>query len=374
MIYRKLGNTGVEISALGYGCMRLPEIEVDGKWTIDYEKSDEMIMEAYKQGVNYFDTAFYYCHNNSEIAVGRALKSVRDKVYISTKCPMDKVECKEDYHKMIEASLEKLDTDYIDFYHFWAINKAVFDEKIIGYGLIEEAKKAKASGKIRHISFSFHDEPENIIHIIDSAPELETMLIQYNLLNLSHTKQIEYATSKGLGVLAMGPVAGGKLVAPNEFKEKTGATDQIADYKLALKFVLDNNNISCALSGMENVDMVNKNVEAISNFTPLTDDDHKVIERTREVVQKFSELYCTGCAYCQPCPKGIKIPDIFQMFNTHNVYGLSDNAKTSYNAYVADGGNLIDSCVDCGFCEKKCPQKLSVRDLLRKSESVLIGL
>lgn len=371
MIYKKLGKTGVDISALGYGCMRLPEIEKDGKWTIDYEKSDEMIRRAYELGVNYFDTAFYYCHSNSEIAVGRALKPIRDKVYISTKCPMEDVKETGDFRKILEKSLEKLGTDYVDFYHFWSINKKVFDEKIIGLKLIPEALKLKKEGKIRHISFSFHDHPKYIKDIIDAAPEMETMLIQYSLLNRDNQKGIEYAASKGLGVIAMGPVAGGRLAAPNSFKEKHSADLQIADYDLALRYVCENENIACALSGMENVDMVEKNANVISNSKPLNTKEKKLIVNTRKVVKKFNELYCTGCGYCQPCPKKIEIPKIFEAYTMENVYGLSSLAKDSYQGYIKNGGKLISDCADCGFCEGKCPQKLKIREQMKKVEERL---
>lgn len=374
MIYRKFGNTGAEISALGYGCMRLPEAEVDGKWTLDYDKATEMLRHAHSLGVNYYDTAFFYCHENSEIAVGKAIKPFRNEIYLSTKCPMEPVKSKEDYRGFLEKSLKKLDTDYIDFYHFWAINKKVFDEKIMGLGLIEEALKLKEEGLIRHISFSFHDNPKYIAQIIDAAPELETMLVQYNLLDRSNAKGIDYAASKGVGVVAMGPVAGGRLAAPAALNEKLGAEEAIADYDLALRYVLDNQNISCALSGMESKEMVEKNVAVITGDLKLKAAEKKTIVRTRKIVKKFRELYCTGCGYCQPCPKGIKIPTVFEAYTTHNVYGLSEQAKEKYTDYLSEGGATSESCTNCGLCEKKCPQKLKVRELLKKAEETLGSL
>lgn len=377
MIYRKLGNTGVNISALGFGCMRLPELEIDGKWTVDYEKSTEMLLHAYELGVNYFDSGYFYCHENSEIAVGKALKSVRDKVYITTKCPMERVIVAGDYRMMLEKSLKKLDTDYVDFYHFWGINKSVFDEKVIGLGLIDEALKLKAEGKIRHISFSFHDEPNNIKYMIDKAPELETMLVQYNLLDRSNEEMIKYATEKGVGVVAMRPVGGGRLAAPTELYKKLTGKESISTYELAFRFVLGNSDICCALSGMENIDMVDKNAAVASIETPMSESDWTELTTAIENVQKFSELYCTGCAYCQPCPQGINIPKVFQAYTYHNVYGLSDLAKKTFTDYRDNKekkGALSDKCVDCGFCERKCPQKLKVRELLKKVENVLSEL
>ena len=377
MQYRKFGNTGVNISALGFGCMRLPEIEQpDGSFVVDQEKTDAMLRHAYDLGVNYFDTALFYCHTNSEIAVGKALKPIREKVYISTKCPMEKVNSREDFRKTLELSLSKLDTEYVDFYHFWAINQKVFDEKIIPLGLIEEAKQLKAEGKIRHISFSFHDTPEALKHIIDNAPEMESMLVQYNLLDRANEEMIQYAASKGLGVVVMGPVGGGRLAAPTELVKKLGG-ENLNTYELALRFVLGNPGVSCALSGMQTYEMVDQNAAVASLESPMTEKEWREVGESLENLKKFSELYCTGCGYCQPCPKGIVIPKIFQAFTYHNVYGLHELAKKTYDNYLNNEktpGVTSDACINCGFCERKCPQHLKVRELLKKVEGVLSSL
>lgn len=377
MQYRSFGKTGVDISALGFGCMRLPEYEENGKWFVDYDKSTEMLLHAYENGVNYFDSAYFYCHENSEIAVGKALKSVRDKVFISTKCPMETINCAADYRAKLEESLQKLDTNYVDFYHFWALNKTTFEERVLRHGLLEEAEKLKADGKIRHISFSFHDDPSVIKYIIDTAPQMETMLVQYNLLDRSNEEMIHYAASKGLGVVAMGPVGGGRLAAPTAMYKKLTGKESIATYELAFRFVLGNKDISCALSGMENVEMVNKNVAVASLETPMEQSDWDELTAAIENVKKFSELYCTGCGYCQPCPQGIVIPKIFEAYTYHNVYGLSELAKKTFTGYRDNAekpGALSDKCIDCGYCEGKCPQHLKIREQLNKVEPILAGL
>ncbi|WFR54908.1 aldo/keto reductase [Anaerocolumna sp. AGMB13025] len=378
MNYRKFGKTGEQISALGFGCMRLPEYEEDGKWFIDDEKAAEMLLHAYENGVNYFDTAPFYCHSNSELAVGKALKGIREKVMISTKCPVG--DCKEtgDYRKFLERSLAKLDTSYIDFYHFWGINKKGFDEKMVGLNLLEEAKKAKEEGLIKHISFSFHDEAQNIKYIIDTAEEMgvpmETMLVQYNLLDRSNEEMISYAASKGIGVVAMGPVGGGRLSAPTDLYAKLTGKPSIATYELAFKFVLGNPNLSCALSGMQNLDMVKKNLIIGSDSGIHSEEEWKQLGDAVEQLKKFSELYCTGCSYCQPCPVGINIPHIFNMYTYHNVYGLTDHAKAEMKKYKAEAGKTIADCKDCGLCEKKCPQKLKVREELKRVEDILAAV
>ena len=377
MQYRRFGNTGVNISTLGFGCMRLPEIQKeDGSWEVDQEKTDAMLMRAYELGVNYFDTALYYCHSNSEIAIGKALKPIRDKVYISTKCPLELVKEPGDFRKTLETSLKKLDTPYVDFYHFWGINQKTFDEKIVPLNLIAEAQKLKEEGLIRHISFSFHDSPEALKHIIDNGMGLESVLLQYNLLDRANEEMIQYAAKKGLGVVVMGPVGGGRLAAPTELAAKLG-TEAVNTYELAFKFVLGNPGVCCALSGMQTIDMVEQNAKVASLENPMSEEEWRRVGESLENLKKFSELYCTGCGYCQPCPKGINIPRIFQAYTYLNVYGLKDQAKNTWNGYLnneKEPGVSPDACVNCGYCERKCPQHLQVRELLKKVQGVLSAL
>ena len=377
MQYRKFGNTGVNISALGFGCMRLKEFQDEnGNWQVDQAHTNEMLMKAYELGVNYFDTAFYYCHSNSEIAVGRALAPIRDKVYISTKCPLELVKCAEDYEKILDQSLSKLGTDYVDFYHFWGINRKVFDEKIVPLGLMDKALELKAKGKIRHISFSFHDTPEALKHIIDNGYAMESVLLQYNLIDRVNEEMIQYAAKKGLGVVVMGPVGGGRLAAPTELSQRLGSGN-LNTYELALRFVLGNPGVCCALSGMQSVEMVEKNVAVASLEVPMTEEQWRGIGQSMENLKKFSELYCTGCNYCQPCPQGIEIPKIFLAYTYHNVYGMKELAKKTWENYVNNEkkpGCTSKDCVDCGLCEEKCPQHLKIRQLLKKVEPILEAL
>ena len=377
MQYRKFGNTGVNISALGFGCMRLKEYQDEqGNWQVDQEHTNEMLMKAYELGVNYFDTAFYYCHSNSEIAIGKALAPIRDKVYISTKCPLELVNCAEDYEKILDQSLSKLGTDYVDFYHFWGINQKAFDEKIVPLGLMDKALELKAKGKIRHISFSFHDTPEALKHIIDNGYAMESVLLQYNLIDRVNEEMIQYAAKKGLGVVVMGPVGGGRLAAPTELSQRLGSGN-LNTYELALRFVLGNPGVCCALSGMQSVEMVEKNVAVASLEVPMTEEQWRSIGESMENLKKFSELYCTGCNYCQPCPQGIEIPKIFLAYTYHNVYGMQELAKKTWENYVNNekkpGCTSVD-CVDCGLCEEKCPQHLKIRQLLKKVEPILEAL
>lgn len=374
MIYRDFGKTGEKISALGFGCMRLPEYEKDGKWYVDLDKTDEMFKEAYERGVNYFDTAPYYCNKNSESALGHGVKDFRDKVLFSSKFPCEVAKKPGDYRRQLESTLTNLGTDYLDFYHFWGINKNSFDNTIMAQNLLEDARKAKEEGLIRHISFSFHDDPLAIKHIIDTSFEagvpFESMLVQYNLLDRSNEEMLQYAHEKGLGTVAMGPVGGGRLAAPTELYAKLTGKDSLPTYELAFKFCLGNPNLSCALSGMQNIDMVRQNTDLASGGSNFSEEEWKVLGESMEQLKKFSDLYCTGCKYCQPCPAGIEIPNIFNMFTYHNVYGLTDHAKGMYKKYVEEGKPLSDQCKNCGFCERKCPQHLQIREQLKKVEAI----
>ena len=374
MNYRRFGNTGEQISALGFGCMRFPEYEQDGKHFVDQDKVDDMIMTAYKKGVNYFDTAPYYCNQNSENALGKAVKDFRKEILISTKIPLEVCNKPGDYRRQLEKSLDKLGTDYIDFYHFWGINKGSFDNIIMKQDLLADALKCKEEGLIRHISFSFHDAPEVIKHIIDTSIErgipMESMLVQYNLIDRSNEEMLAYATAKGLGTVAMGPVGGGRLAAPTEMTEKLTNNKNLATYALAFKFCLGNPNLCCALSGMQTLEMVEQNTDLASDNTAFSEKEWRQLGDSLETLKKFNDLYCTGCKYCQPCPAGINIPQIFNMYTYLNVYGLKDHAKWMYRDYVAKDGKLLKDCLNCGKCENACPQHLKIRKELKRVEEI----
>ncbi|MBQ9517775.1 MAG: aldo/keto reductase [Eubacterium sp.] len=368
MNYRDFGNTGEKISALGFGCMRLPEYKEGDKNFVNQEKTDEMLALAFESGVNYFDTAPHYCNHNSEAAVGHAVKGFRDKILISTKCPMDDDLTPDKYRRLLERSLTRLGTDHIDFYHFWGINRDKYDRLIIKNNLLETAAKAKEEGLIRHISFSFHDDADVIKYIVDTSDKagvkMESMLCQYNILDRSNEEMIKYVHEKGLGTIAMGPVGGGRLAAPTDLYAKLTGKPGIATYELAFKFCLGNPNLNCALSGMQDVDMVRKNVKVASDNTSFSEEEWQLLGKAIEEIKKFSELYCTGCKYCQPCPADINIPRIFEMYTYYNVYGLKDHARHMMSEYLKKDGKTFADCIDCGMCENKCPQHLKIRENL----------
>lgn len=373
MQYRVMGNTGVKISTLGFGAMRLPQIETDGKTLYDYEESIRIIHKAFELGVNYIDTAPYYCNGESEIIVGKALKGWRDKVYLSTKNPIED-DSGVHYRERLEKSLKKLDTEYIDFYHMWGINWETFEQKInVKDGPLSQAIKAKNEGLIKHISFSFHDKPENMIRLIDTGC-FETVLCQYNMLDRGNEDAIAYAHQKGLGVVVMGPVGGGRLGAPSDVIKKLIPGGAKSSAELALRFVMSNPDVTCALSGMGNMSMVEENAGIASNEQKLSASEINAINAAMEQNKKLSELYCTGCNYCMPCPQEVNIPLNFQLMNYHRVYDLTEYAKGEYKKIGTVEwmkGKNAEGCIECGLCEEKCPQKIEIRKQLRETAKTL---
>ncbi len=373
MQYRKFGNLNIELSILGFGAMRLPSHIAQDKTVYNYEESERMMRRAYELGVNYFDTAPGYCDGESEIIVGRALKGFRDQVYLSTKNPIEN-DSGRDFRIRLENSLKKLDTGYIDFYYMWGIDLETFETAITKKGgPLEAAQKAKEEGLIRHISFSFHDKPENLTRLIQSGC-FESMLVQYNLLDRSNEKGIAEAHDAGLGTVVMGPVGGGRLGITSKQISGLIPGGVRSSPELALRFVLTNPNVLCALSGMSSMEQVEENCRIAGNPSLLTEEEMNAIQEAMLQHQKLSDLYCTGCRYCMPCPFDVNIPLNFELMNYHRVYGLTEYARAEYKnigKFEWMPGKSASACTLCGECEKKCPQKIKIREQLKETDAEL---
>lgn len=373
MRYKDLGKTGIKISTLGFGCMRLPMVDAGGKKVVDQDKVNEMLKRAYELGVNYFDSAYFYNNGLSEGALGEAVKDFRDKIYISTKSPGHLLKATGDARRILEEQLTRLKMDYVDFYHFHGVGYDSFMKTNEKTKWLDDVVKAKEEGLVKHISFSFHDSPESMIKLIDTGL-FETVLCQYSAVDRSNEKAMEYAKSKGLGVIVMGPLGGGRVAGlPKEVASKLSVNVK-SNAELALRFVFANPNIDCALSGMETLQMLEENAAIASNGSPLGTAEIEAINALMEENKKLSDLYCTGCSYCMPCPQGVNIPHIFRMMNYYKVYGIIDYSKNGYaeigtNEWVP--GKRSDSCTDCGVCETKCPQKIEIRKQLQESHKTL---
>ncbi|MFV0401563.1 MAG: aldo/keto reductase [Oscillospiraceae bacterium] len=376
MQYTTFGKTGLQVSKLGFGCMRFPSTTVDGKTVFDEEESIRMLHRAMELGVNYFDTAPGYCDTISENILGKAIKGKREQLLVSTKNPIENASG-DDYEKRLESSLKKLDTDYIDFYHFWGIDLNAFNEKVMAPdGPMARAIKLREQGVIRNISFSYHDDkPENLGEIIRRGEGVfASVLCQYNLLDQSLEEQIAYAHEQGLGVVIMGPVGGGRLGAPSKVIQDLLPGKVQSSAEAALRFVLTNPGVNIALSGMGSMEMVEENAAIADNMSPLTPDELERIDAMMQENKRLSDLYCTGCNYCMPCPVGVGIPEVFRMMNYHKVYQLTDYAK---NQYAEIGKNPwmkfenAAACTECGQCEDKCPQHLAIREQLKQTHQTL---
>ena len=378
MQYRKFGNTGFEISALGFGAMRLPvaDVPLDGPEP-DLEPAIDLLCRGFEAGINYVDTAYFYLRGWSEIAVGRAVKRNhwRDRVRLSTKLPLGELKCADDFWRILENQLRKLDTDHIDFYHFHGIGESALSGPIREFRLFEQAAKARDRGMIRHLSFSFHDRPAAMKTLIDTG-EFSSVLFQYNLLDVANAEMIAYAAGKGLGTVAMGPVGGGRLAfAGGVFEDALGGKFTTPEF--ALRFVLANPAVSCALSGMGSAAMVDANTRVASDADPLTEPELAALVRVREQCGELRNLYCTGCNYCGPsCPEHVRIPAVLEALIYDRVYGFREHARSSY-ARIGSAPDKEErnasACVGCGLCESKCPQKLPIRKHLAEARALFEG-
>jgi len=385
MKYRKMGSLDWEVSALGFGCMRLPTKKVDGNDVIDEDEAIKMIRYAIDNGVNYFDTAFPYHNETSEIVVGKALQDgYREKIKLVTKLPMWQFTKREDFDKYLDKQLEKLQTDHVEIYLFHGLNKQTFG-LVKKFELIKKMEEAKASGKIRHVGFSFHDSYDTYKEIIDYY-NWDMTQIQWNFVDhntQATTKGLEYAASKGIAVVVMEPIKGGKLATPTkeieEIIEKAPVKRTAANW--ALQWVWNHPGVSVVLSGMSTFDQVKENIESAkqSGINILTQEELKLISDMATRYRKKSIIPCTYCEYCQPCPSRVNIPLNFRLLN-ELIWGDSTEqmrAKYKYLAIKDEDLNAMENngaaslCAECGECLDKCPQMIDIPNELKKVHSVL---
>jgi uncharacterized protein len=372
MIYRVLGQTGLTVSQLGFGAMRLPMVGEGEARKVNRELAIPMIHRAFEAGVNYIDTAQGYCNSDSERVVGEALKGWRDRIIVSTKNNIYTTDEKL-WWTGLEQSLERLDVSCIDIYNHHGIRWARYEE-FVAPVMSKWMQKAKDQGLVKHICCSFHDNNEALVKLVDTG-YVSSITLQYNMLDTQLEEGIAYAKEKGLGVVVMGPVGGGRLGMPNE--ALAAAHPGIARIpELALRFVLSNPNITMALSGMSTMQQVEENIATASDNVILSDEEKARIAEHLSRLKKMADLYCTGCGYCMPCPAEVAIPRIFGMYNQARVYGLWDHARRQYAGMIARAprqGQPADKCTECGLCEPKCPQNIPIRKQLKEAHKALLG-
>jgi uncharacterized protein len=380
MQYRKFGTLDWEVSALGFGAMRLPvrgERPVPSGPKIDGPEAIKMIRYAIDKGVNYLDTAYPYHGGNSEKIVGEALKDgYREKIKLATKMPSWLIHKYEDFDKFINEQLEKLKTNHIDFYLLHGLNKRHWPV-LRDLDVLSWAEKTLADGRIGRLGFSFHDDLETFKEIIDASDKWTFCQIQYNYMDTEFqagTNGLKYAAGKGLAVVIMEPLRGGQLSKePPESIKKIlkNSTVKRSPVDWALQWIWNQPEVSVVLSGMSSMEQVVENVSSAehSAIASLTDLELAVIDQIRDRYRELSPIPCTSCSYCLPCPSGVNIPHAFQYYNDAMKYEDPRTARFRYRQEPREG--WADNCVECLECQDKCPQNIPIAEWLKKAHEFL---
>lgn len=378
MEYRNFGRTNFKPSALGFGCMRLPQtLGEDGG--IDEPEATRMVRYAIDRGVTYFDTAWSYHGGQSEVFLGKALQDgYREKVALATKMPSWLIEKVEDFDYYFSAQLERLQTDHIDFYLLHALNQKHWDN-YLNLKVFDWVEKQKADGKIRHIGFSFHDEFPVFEKILTGYDHWDFCQIQYNYMDVDYQageRGLKMASERGLGVVVMEPLKGGKLaieVPPAPVKavfDQAERTWKPAEW--ALQWLWNQAEVGLVLSGMSTFEQVEQNLVSASRsgIGSLSLIEVRIIEEARNAWQGLAPVACTHCEYCLPCPNDVLIPQIFEIYNNAMMYGEQERGQRTYESQIAEA-NQADACIECGECESLCPQHLTIIDYLKDAHAYL---
>ncbi len=387
MKYREFGSTGLKMSALGLGCMRLPTVKFIPQ-KVDTKKSISLIRSAIDHGVNYIDTAYLYHFGGSEKVIGIALQNgYREKVYLATKLFMPLVRKEEDFERFLNQQLDKLQTDHVDTYLFHGLNKSAF-EKIKNLNLIDKMLAAKAHGKIKFIGFSFHDTLPVFKEIVDYF-DWDVVQIQYNYMDtaIQATREgLHYAASKKMAIVVMEPVKGGQLANPPQEAKAIMAKAKVQRSAVdwALQYLWDLPEVSIVLSGMGSQKMLDENVKSAerSGINSLNHEDQAIIEELVQIYRKNIIIPCTACQYCMNCPSGVNIPQNFAILNNlamKNQGWVRWIIKNSYRK-LADKAEKLNKeknngnaslCIKCGLCLSKCPQGINIPQELEKVHQVM---
>lgn len=379
MKYRSFGKTGWNASILGFGTMRLPTTDgVNRGANIDEAKAAGMLHYAIDHGINYIDTAYPYHRMQSELFLGRNLTGTwRQKVKLATKMPAWKIEKEEDFDTYFNEQRSKLNSDHIDLYLLHSLNKKTF-EKIRSLNVLDWAEKAKAKGDISYLGFSFHDELPVFKQIIDAYDKWDFCQIQYNYMNTTYqagSEGLKYANVRGIPVVIMEPLFGGKLAhAPLSVKALFDTVERhFTPAQWALYWLWNQPEVSLLLSGMSDMLQMVENIETAEHAEAgmLTDAELAMIGKVSEEYQHLSPIPCTACNYCQPCPSEVAIPSIFALFNEARMFDDLTESRFMYN--MMDTKKRADNCVECGACEAACPQFIEIIGWLKKAHLVLSG-
>jgi predicted aldo/keto reductase-like oxidoreductase len=387
MQYRKMGSLDWEVSALGFGCMRLPQRRLN-RLRAETDESIRIIRHGIDLGINYIDTAWPYHLGDSEKILGQALKDgYRERVHLVTKLFMPLVRRTEDFDRYLDAQLERLRTDYLDIYLFHSLNAGAF-EKVKRLGLIAKMEEAQRQGRIRHIGFSFHDTLPIFKEIVDYY-DWDMAQIQYNYMDTAiqaTTEGLVYAHGKGIATVIMEPLKGGMLANPPaealDVMRANGHQRTPVDW--ALQFLWNRPEVSVVLSGMGSQQMVDENCASAdrSGIGSLSAEEEEVITKLAEVYRRKMLVPCTACKYCMPCPAGVNIPQNFAILNNVSMESsrvMRWMVTRGYRKLVDSKGKLdkenpngnASLCVECGKCLEKCPQQINIPVELEKAHAIL---
>lgn len=371
MLYRKFGKTEEMVSALGFGCMRFPTIDGDIK-NIDEEKAIEMLRFSVDNGVNYIDTAYPYHGGMSETLVGKALQDgYREKVYLATKLPSWLIKTREDMDKYLNEQLDKLQTEYIDFYLVHALRDAYW-KNLTQNGLFEFLDTILKDGRVKYVGFSFHDDVKLFKEIVDSY-DWTFCQIQYNYIDEDYQagkEGLEYAAEKGLGIVIMEPLRGGKLVQriPDEIMDVwSSAATERTPVEWALRYLWDYPAVSTVLSGMSTLDQVKENIKyaKAAKSKSLTEEEKGLISKVANMYKERIKINCTFCRYCLPCPAGVAIPGAFEFYNDGHIFNDIEGEQKRYKMFIREE-HRASKCIECGKCEDACPQNIKIRKMLKE--------
>ncbi|NLV28331.1 MAG: aldo/keto reductase [Methanomicrobiales archaeon] len=377
MLYRKFPRCSHDISILGFGCMRLPLAgDRQDPGNVDVQTSIDMIRTAIDNGVNYLDTAYPYHNGESERVVGRALdEGYRSKVFLATKLPSWLITTREDMDRYLDEQLARLATDHIDFYLLHGLNGDTW-KNLLRLGVIEFLESARADGRIRYPAFSFHDDLPVFRDIVD-AYEWVFAQIQYNYMdeeNQAGTEGLKFAQERGLGIVVMEPLRGGLLSGdvPVIHQHILDAPVRRTPSEWGLRWVWNHPEVTVVLSGMSSMEQVQENLVSAAHGLPnsLSPEELTVVGKMRETFASRVKIPCTGCRYCMPCQNGVDIPECFNYYNQAYTYEAEEKAKGVYlwalsGAFSGGIPGYASCCIECGECEDKCPQGLSIREYLQ---------
>ena len=378
MKYRKFGSLDWKSSALGFGAMRLPVLDNDSG-RINEPLAMDMIRHAIDSGLNYVDTAYPYHQEQSEPFVGKVLKDgYRNKVKLATKMPSWMVKEAADFDRLLEEQLRRLDVDYLDFYLLHALNDRYW-ENFKKLDVFSWAEKKMAEGLFRHLCFSFHDDYSVFEKIVNGYDNWTMAQIQYNYMDTDYqagTKGLKLAASKGLAVVVMEPLRGGRLAknpAPPKVEEVWAKSEyDWSPAAWALQWIWNQPEVSTVLSGMSMMQQVEENLDTASHsgIDRLKEEDLALVEEARKAYESLAPIPCTQCEYCLPCPNGVSIPKIFEVFNEAIMYDEFIGSRWAYMNQISAEARA-DNCIECGECEAACPQSIEIIDWLAKAHEAL---